>query len=100
MRFCYFFTSVPIPRPFNIRCEIAKRGKNKQGRNNLRQISYALFCTEDGDIPLFYDPSPNTIFLSVADPKIRKESYHLLIDLALNFKYEAIFNVINLRAYA
>lgn len=40
---------------FNIRCEIAKRGKNKQGRNNLRQISYALFCTEDGHIPLFYD---------------------------------------------
>jgi len=40
---------------FNIRCEIAKRGKNKQGRNNLRQISYALFCSEDGHVPLFYD---------------------------------------------
>lgn len=40
---------------FNMRCEIAKRGKNKQGRNNLRQISYALFCSEDGHIPLFYD---------------------------------------------
>jgi len=40
---------------FNIRCEIAKRGKNKQGRNNLRQISYALFCSEDGHLPLFYD---------------------------------------------
>lgn len=40
---------------FNSRCEIAKRGKNKQGRNNLRQISYALFCCADGHIPLFYD---------------------------------------------
>ena len=40
---------------FNIRCEIAKLGKNKQGRRNLRQISYALFCSEDGHIPLFYD---------------------------------------------
>lgn len=40
---------------FNVRCEIAKRGKNKQGRNNLRQINYALFCCEDGQIPLFYD---------------------------------------------
>lgn len=40
---------------FNIRCEIAKRGKNKQGRTNLRQISYALFCSEDGHVPLFYD---------------------------------------------
>jgi transposase len=40
---------------FNIRCDIAKRGKNKQGRNNLRQISYALFCSGDGHIPLFYE---------------------------------------------
>ncbi|MHC1725226.1 MAG: IS1634 family transposase [Syntrophobacteraceae bacterium] len=40
---------------FNARCEIAKHGKNKQGRNNLRQISYALFCCTDGQMPLFYD---------------------------------------------
>jgi len=40
---------------FNDSCEIAKRGKNKQGRNNLRQISYALFCCADGHTPLFYD---------------------------------------------
>jgi transposase len=40
---------------FNIRCEIAKRGKNKQGRSNLRQVSYALFCCTDGHMPLFYD---------------------------------------------
>jgi transposase len=40
---------------FNARCEIAKRGKNKQGRHNLRQISYALFCSADGHMPLFYD---------------------------------------------
>ena len=40
---------------FNTRCEIAKRGKNKQGRHNLRQISYALFCCSDGHMPLFYD---------------------------------------------
>jgi transposase len=40
---------------FNVRCEIAKRGKNKQGRSNLRQVSYALFCCSDGHLPLFYD---------------------------------------------
>jgi len=40
---------------FNMRCEIAKRGKNKQGRSNLRQVSYALFCCTDGHMPLFYD---------------------------------------------
>jgi len=40
---------------FNTRCKIAKHGKNKQGRNNLRQVSYALFCTADGHMPLFSD---------------------------------------------
>ncbi len=40
---------------FNTRCQIAKRGKNKQGRGNLRQVSYALFCGADGSLPLYYD---------------------------------------------
>lgn len=40
---------------FNMRCEVAKRGKNKQGRSNLRQISYALFCSADGQLPLYYE---------------------------------------------
>lgn len=40
---------------FNVRCDLARRGKNKQGRNNLRQVSYALFCCADGHLPLFYD---------------------------------------------
>jgi transposase len=40
---------------FNTRCALPQRGKNKQGRGNLRQISYALFCGADGSIPLFYD---------------------------------------------
>ncbi len=55
-RVCYdgtnFYTFIDT---FNLRCEIAKRGKNKQGRNNLRQVHYALFCSGDGHIPLFYD---------------------------------------------
>src|SRR3990167_7892645 len=40
---------------FNVRCSIAKRGKNKQGRANLRQINYSLFCTADNYMPLLYD---------------------------------------------
>jgi transposase len=40
---------------FNMHCELARRGKNKQGRANLRQVSYALFCCEDGQLPLYYD---------------------------------------------
>ena len=40
---------------FNSRCKVAQRGKNKQGRNSLRQISYALFCCAEGSLPLYYD---------------------------------------------
>lgn len=40
---------------FNARCQMARRGKNKQGRTNLRQVSYALFCCSDGQLPLYYE---------------------------------------------
>jgi transposase len=40
---------------FNMRCSVARRGKNKQGRTNLRQINYALFCTRKDRIPLYFD---------------------------------------------
>jgi transposase len=53
---CYdgtnFYTFIDT---FNTRCSLAARGKNKQGRDNLRQVSYALFCAADGQLPLFYD---------------------------------------------
>jgi transposase len=55
-RVCYdgtnFYTFIDT---FNTRCAIARRGKNKQGRNNLRQVSYALFCCADGQLPLYYE---------------------------------------------
>lgn len=40
---------------FNMNSHLARRGHNKQGRDNLRQINYALFCSKDGNIPLYYD---------------------------------------------
>jgi transposase len=43
---------------FNSQCEIARRGKNKQGRNNLRQVSYAVFCSKEEQIPLYFDVYP------------------------------------------
>lgn len=53
---CYdgtnFYTFIDT---FNLKCQVAKRGKNKQGRSNLRQVSYALFCTTAEHLPLFYD---------------------------------------------
>jgi len=53
---CYdgtnFYTFIDT---FNARCDIAKRGKNKQGRSKLRQVSYALFCDADSQVPLYYE---------------------------------------------
>ena len=39
----------------NTRCGLAARGKNKQGRDDLRPVSYALFCAADGQLPVSYD---------------------------------------------
>lgn len=56
---CYdgtnFYTFI---NTFNMACTLPKRGKNKQGRNNLRQVSYALFCTAAEQIPLCFDIYP------------------------------------------
>ena len=40
---------------FNTHSSLAQRGKNKQGRTNLRQINYALFCTRKDQFPLYFD---------------------------------------------
>lgn len=40
---------------FNSRNSIAQRGKNKQGRRDLRQVNYALFCSQQDHIPLYFD---------------------------------------------
>lgn len=34
--------------------ELARRGKNKVGRNWLRQVGLALLVSRDGDVPIFY----------------------------------------------
>jgi transposase len=63
---------------FNIRCEIAKRGKNKQGRTNLRQISFALFCSADGHVPLYYDVYEGSRHDAKEFPMILKRFYKFL----------------------
>lgn len=40
---------------FNTHCSLAQRGKNKQGRRDLKQINYALFCTRQDHFPLYFD---------------------------------------------
>jgi transposase len=45
-----FFTFIDS---FNERCDMAQRGKNKQGHNELRQLGLALLVSRD-EIPLFH----------------------------------------------
>lgn len=40
---------------FNIHSTLSARGKNKQGRKDLRQLNYALFCSQRDHIPLYFD---------------------------------------------
>jgi len=56
--FCAFYDGTnfySFVGSFNTRCSLAKRGKNKQGRRDLRQINYALFCTRNDHFPLYFD---------------------------------------------
>lgn len=46
-----FFTFIATD---NERCEIARRGKNKQKRHDLRQVGLALVVTREEKIPLFH----------------------------------------------
>jgi transposase len=67
---------------FNTRCSLAARGKNKQGRDNLRQVSYALFCAADGQLPLFYDVYEGNRNDSQQFSLVLKRFHHFLRELA------------------
>jgi transposase len=47
-----FFTFIDTTNPH---CPIAQRGKNKQGRNNLRQVGVLLVVTRRDVLPLFHE---------------------------------------------
>jgi len=47
-----FFTFIDST---NSHCELAQRGKNKQGRNNLRQVGVLLVVSRREVIPVFHD---------------------------------------------
>jgi transposase len=75
-----FFTYIATT---NTRCTIARRGKNKQHRQDLRQVGLALVVNREDLIPLFhltYQGNFNdvTVFKSVIDKiKNRMEELHL-----------------------
>ena len=69
-----FFTFIDS---FNNRCEMAQRGKSKEGRANLRIVGLALLVTADHNVPLFSHAYPgnqhdSTTFQSVAADLARR----------------------------
>ena len=77
-----FFTYISST---NARCEIAKRGKNKQRRYDLRQFGLALVVTKKDNIPIFHhtyegNMNDSKVFDKVIG-KIRKRLVDLDFDL-------------------
>jgi transposase len=77
----------------NIRCTIAQRGKNKQKRNDLRQIGLALVVTKEHLIPLFHltykgNRNDTIVFKTIAS---RLKARMLELGLELN-KHTLVFD--------
>lgn len=69
----------------NIRCDIARRAKNKQKRHDLRQVGLALVVTRQDFIPLFHhtykgNMSDSTVFRQVVG-RIKRRMKDLNMDL-------------------
>ena len=76
-----FFTYIATP---NTRCTIAQRGKNKQKRNDLRQIGLALVVTRENSIPLFHLTYEGNRHDSVVFQRVNQRIKQRLLDLGLD----------------
>ena len=77
-----FFTYI---NSTNLRCTIARRGKNKQKRYDLRQIGLAMVVTREDMIPLFhltYEGNMNdTVVFRTVIKKAKKRMEELGLDI-------------------
>lgn len=77
-----FFTYIAST---NDRCTLAQRGKNKQKRNDLRQIGLAMVVTREDYIPLFhmtYEGNRNdSVVFQRVHQKIKKRLHDLGLDI-------------------
>lgn len=78
-----FFTFIATE---NEQCTIAKRGKNKQKRSDLRQVGLAMVVTREDKIPLFHltyqgNRSDSNVFKDIIN-RIRQR----MLDLGLELK--------------
>jgi len=77
-----FFTFIATD---NDRCTVARRGKNKQKRHDLRQVGLALVVTHEDKIPLFHlsyqgNCSDSNVFKEIV-ARLRRRFVELELDL-------------------
>ena len=85
-----FFTYIDTA---NTRCTIAQRGKNKQKRNDLRQVGLALVVSREHLIPLFHLTYPGNrndtvVFRSIVS-RVKERMVELGLDLT---KHTLVFD--------
>jgi transposase len=70
----------------NSKASLAQRGKNKQKRNNLRQVGLALVVSNKNFIPLFHHTYQGNTNDSVIFKKVIKKIKKRMIDLNFNIE--------------
>ncbi len=85
-----FFTYIAST---NKRCALAQRGKNKQKRNDLRQIGLAMVVTREDYIPLFHMTYEGNQNDSMVFQQVHKKIKKRLQDLGLDIdKHTLVFD--------
>jgi len=70
----------------NDRCTIAQRGKNKQKRNDLRQIGLAMVVTQNDSIPLFHETYQGNMNDTKVFSKVLTKIKKRMLDIGFDFK--------------
>lgn len=77
----------------NVRCDIAQRAKNKQKRNDLRQVGLALVVTRKDFIPLFHHTYKGNMSDSKVFQKVLGAIKHRMKDLNMDLeKHTLVFD--------
>lgn len=85
-----FFTCIATT---NKRCTLAQRGKNKQRRNDLRQIGLAMVVTREESIPLFHITYEGNRNDSVVFQRVHTKIKQRLNDVGLDLdKHTLVFD--------
>ena len=82
-----FFTYIDSA---NLRSNIALRGKNKQKRNDLRQVGLALVVTKDDTMPLFHLTYEGNLNDSIVFKKVISDVAKRMDELGLNLKKHTV----------